>query len=252
MNELTLFKNRIYTLFNTCFYCCLHIKLHTNMNLNEFRESAQYIKDDIDIGHTKKNDEKNENDPHKNEHDNEDEKNMNLIDTSNNPLNDSICFTCTFVKYTNTFNINDVEATINDYSVLFEPIMELKVGDKLSIYDNKIYISSNSWVQSMERWYYSQSRQQSMEYIKQLFYEYNDYINRLLIYYNENEPSIDKLLLRRYNTILKNILDVNVKLITSLIELTQTYKNDTLVTNVYNTIYTDLILRNTTIITKLY
>lgn len=251
MNDKEPLKTRLCNLINTWFDCCLNIKIHTNMNTKEFRESTQYIKDDMNYT-TKDNEDVNDV-----EDDNEPEKkNENIqnkqYDASHNSLNDSVCFTSTFVNFRNTFNIEDVETTMKEYCDVFEPIMELKIGDKLSIYDNKIYVSSNSWGQSIERWYYSQSRQQSMEYIKQLFYEYNDYINRLLIFYNENEASIEKLLLRQYNNILKNILDVNVKLITSLIELTQTYKNDTFVINIYNTIYTDLILRNTAIITKLY
>ena len=121
-----------------------------------------------------------------------------------------------------------------------------------TVYNNKIYISTNSWTQSMERWYYSESREQSMKFIKQVFDEYNDFLNKILILYNEKNSMFTKKDSRSYQQLLKDILDTNVLLITSLIELTQTYKNDTFVTNIYNTIYTDLILINTSIITKLY
>lgn len=175
------------------------------------------------------------------------EHNDNDMDNNDEPE----CSAPTFVKY-NSFQIDDVDTTFQAYCTILEPIVKLKPGDKLSIYNDKIYVSSNSWTQSMERWYYSQSRQYSMEHIKQLFYEYNYYINRLLVYYKDNESSFDLRVIRRYQLILKDILNINITLITSLIELTQTYKNDNVVNGIYNTIYNDLILRNTDIISKLY
>jgi hypothetical protein len=271
MKKLYIYKDKMYEYINTCLTCCMK-----NTNIN----SSNHIQNDVDMGMKVSSKEcdnnedntvqtnnhqistdniihsNNDNDMYENKY--KDDNNVNNIDHIDDvhnieKIDDTDCFVSTFVKYnSNSFQIDDVQTVFKAYSTIFQPIVKLKPGDKLNIYNNKIYVSSNSWSQSMERWYYSQSRQYSMEYIKQLFYEYNHYINRLLEYYKDKESSFHAHLLRRYQLILKDILNINITLITSLIELTQTYKNDSIVNRIYNTIYNDLILRNTDIISRLY
>lgn len=158
------------------------------------------------------------------------------------------------------FSIRNIEYIYNVYEtfyIKFNPLFELKIGDKISVYDGSISVSMDSWFQSMERWYYKQSRKISMDYLKQLFLEYNHFSNKTLQQFHfENSEFIycqnTKVKISKCKTLLKQILDVNIKLITSLIELTQTYKNDIEVINVYNNIHSSLIVINTRIITELY
>lgn len=153
-------------------------------------------------------------------------------------LDENICFK-------NDYDI--VKNGHDKYVDFFSPLLELKEGDKINIYNNTIYISNNSWLQSMERWYYSQSRQYSLNILEKTFDEYIMFISTL-IQAVKKETSLESI----YKSIFSEITSNNIKLSVSLIELSKTYQNDITIVKRYNEIRNKLIFENTNIISNFY
>ena len=150
MKKLYIYKDKMYEYINTCLTCCMK---NTNINSSNHIQNDTVQTNNHQISTDNIIHSNNDNDMYENKY--KDDNNVNNIDHIDDvhnieKIDDTDCFVSTFVKYnSNSFQIDDVQTVFKAYSTIFQPIVKLKPGDKLNIYNNKIYVSSNSWSQSM-------------------------------------------------------------------------------------------------------
>lgn len=101
-----------------------------------------------------------------------------------------------------------------EYEKLFINLENFNYGDRLNIYDNKLEISSPSVYQSIERWYHTQSRKETLYALSKLLKDYfyfcgevigcckdrQDYYCSCIIYPND------------FTTLQKTIFDIPVRI----------------------------------------
>jgi len=78
--------------------------------------------------------------------------------------------------------IEDSIEQLNNYNRKFNVILNIKFGEKLGKDDNSYYVFQNGYLQQMTRWWYSENRYKTYEYIQ---YDLDDFTKYLEKYYNE-------------------------------------------------------------------
>lgn len=115
--------------------------------------------------------------------------------------------------------LNDLSFT--DVICNLKKINEIKINEKLIIYGNKIEID-NRYLQFITRWYCTNNRLQTLEFIKKL-YQKSFYYSNNLIKFNSYKKDNDSLIL--YDR-LKLLTDSLENSIDGLNNLKNTYIND--------------------------
>jgi hypothetical protein len=100
-------------------------------------------------------------------------------------------------------------------------ISETKINEKLIIYNNAIEID-NRYMQFIARWYYANSRIQTLEFIKKLYKKSLYYYHNLVKFNNHKNDSDSKILTEKL-TMITNELNNSIK---GLNNLKDTYIND--------------------------
>ena len=100
-----------------------------------------------------------------------------------------------------------VEYNIDYFRNLFEPLMTLQIGDKLTINDNSITVDRKSFYQGMCRWYNGANKENSRDYFYNLLKKYELFLNETQL------PYSDAII--EMNIIISNICNI----------LSSTYKN---------------------------
>jgi hypothetical protein len=115
----------------------------------------------------------------------------------------------------------------NKYVNLLSPFFELEIGDKISWFQEKegntiddiltanVYINKPTYFNSIYRWYYSQSRSQTLHNLSVIKFNYSKLMDDIYFEYE-----------RHGNKIVKEVLEFNEKLMLGLFRFKETYKTD--------------------------
>lgn len=130
--------------------------------------------------------------------------------------------------------INSFDA-FNDQFLLLE---NLKVGDKIGFtMNNKLYIDENNYYQGLSRWYYNQTRENVFDKFSKMVKEYLLYL-RFVDDVHTNTQSIQYMHIVR--GIIFRISKLSSILITALEFLKITYRDDTTIPTLLNTLCIDI------------
>jgi len=85
----------------------------------------------------------------------------------------------TYVKNID-YDIFDLIKTFNKFKDKLSILLELNVGDKLSIYNDTLFIDKYNSFQFIKRWYYNQNRLVVYRELKQIMDEYSTFLIMIL------------------------------------------------------------------------
>lgn len=87
-------------------------------------------------------------------------------------------------KNNDNFNllIEDSIEQLNNYTRKFNVILNIKFGEKIGKENNSYYVFQNGYFQQMTRWWYSENRYKTYEYIQHDLDEFTKYLEK---YYND-------------------------------------------------------------------